>query len=106
MRSSLRDRPGKDSGLGKRLLKPTHRTKSHPSKILPSAINASLAKPLSPATSISDISPTPESFHSSWADNTEEIVPEIIVCTDDMDIIDMDSSPEPEPAETLQEPAQ
>ncbi|TPX08933.1 uncharacterized protein E0L32_009637 [Thyridium curvatum] len=105
MRSSLRDRPGKDSGLGKRLLKPTHRTKSHPSKILPSAINASLAKPLSPATSISDISPTPESFHSSWADNTEEIVPEIIVCTDDMDIIDMDSSPEPEPAETLQEPA-
>lgn len=99
MGMSLRTRLGQTSGFGKALVK----GRKEPDSYIPQPASPSdlLAKPLSPSTSIFDLEATQYPNPSS-TDYLEEIVPEIIVRTDDMELIDMDSASES--VSTPQEP--
>ena len=77
--------------------------RKEPDSYIPQPASSSyLAKPLSPSTSISDLEATQHLKNPFSTDYLEEIVPEIIVRTDDMELIDMDSASES--VSTPQEP--
>lgn len=95
---SLRTRLGQNSGIGKR---PIEGRKEPDSYIPHPASSSYLVNSLSPATSISNLKAAQHNNKFFSSDYLEEIVPEIIVRTDDMEVIDMDTS---ESVATPQEP--
>lgn len=99
MGMSLRTRLGQHSGFGKA---PAKGSKEPDSYIPRPASSSYLAKPLLPSTSISDLEAARHPNKTLLTDYLEEIVPEIIVKTDDMELIDMDTASES--VSTPQEP--
>ncbi|KAJ9157345.1 Lysine-specific histone demethylase 1A [Pleurostoma richardsiae] len=92
MGTSVRTRAGQNSGFGKGLLKSRQQLGSHISLYASSA--AVPHKTLLPPTptSIAGLDTATRHAHFSSVDDTDHIVPEIIVSTDGMEIIDMANS--------------
>lgn len=93
MRTTTQTRPGQENGCGKRTLKCLDSHFSFPSS------HAGLGRPLSSATITSVVEPPPPDSPTEPAVYFDDIVPEIVVRTDPMEIVDEETPGASPPAQ-------